>query len=96
MSYPFISLLGVYWGLGVYGLPAPTSFVRTDLLVQDRFETFGASEQPSIWKAPGISELHRPGISPGLLATSPEPAIYARFRDTTPSPPRAVCGADTG
>src|ERR1035438_9758364 len=33
---------------------------------------------------------------PVLLGSLPEPAIYARIRDTTPSPLPAVCGADTG
>ncbi len=36
--------------------------------------------------------MHNPVFS----VTLPEPAIHAGFRDTTPSPPPVVCGADTG
>jgi hypothetical protein len=43
--YVLSFLLGVYRGAGVYRLPGPTPFVRTDLLVQDRFGTFRDSAQ---------------------------------------------------
>src|SRR5713226_3518720 len=36
--------------------------------------------------------MHNPVFS----VTLPEPAIHADFRDTTPSPPPAACGAGTG
>jgi hypothetical protein len=45
---------------------------------------------------PGIADLHRPRIAPVFLATLREPAIHADFRDTTPPPRPAACGADTG
>jgi len=40
-----ILLIGVYRGFWNLLLPGPTAFVRTDLLVQDRFEPFGDCAQ---------------------------------------------------
>jgi len=59
-------------------------------------DVYGSSEQPSILTAPGISGLHRLRTPPVWLATLPEPAIHAGFRNTTPSPRPAACGAGTG
>jgi hypothetical protein len=45
--YVLSFLLGVCRELGADCSPGPTPFVRTDLLVQDRFETFGGFQRLS-------------------------------------------------
>src|ERR1017187_4266720 len=94
-------------GENLDGIVSPVSLhcsqLPTHRVLQDRHniesivaKLYGTSEQPSILRLPGISDLHRPRIFPVLLPTLPEAAIHAAFRDTPPSPPPAVCGAGTG